>query len=129
MPEHRRRLDENGNTQHERANDNDNWARLDQWANRFKITWFFWIITLSLAGWIGSRVIQPLNQVAVIATRQQTVIARLDRGDSTRYEIQAILRILVRITCLNLNAKDRAQLALDCREIPLLPFPTLSPQR
>ena len=129
MPEHRRRSDGDGNTPHERASDNDNWARLDVWASRFKVTWFFWIITLSIAGFIGSRVIQPLNQVPKLASEQQVIVSRLERADSARYEIQVILRILVRITCLNLNAKDRAQLALDCREIPLLPFPTLSPQR
>ena len=124
MMEHRRRTDENGTSMHERATDNDNWARLDQWASRFKVTWFFWVITLSIAGWIGSRVIQPLNEVPKLAANQQVLFSRLERADSARYEIQVILRILVRITCLNLNAKDRAQLALDCREIPLLPFPS-----
>ncbi len=119
MVEHRRRADANGNSVHERATDSDAWARLDAWATRYKIAWAFWVVLLSVGGWIGSKVIRPLDQVPVIAARQTAILDRLDKGDSDRSDMQDILGILVRIQCLALDPIDRVKVGIDCGSIPL----------
>lgn len=115
---HRRRVDENGDTLHERRTDTDAWARLDAWATRYKIAWGFWLILVGVGSWVGSRVVRPLDQVPVIAAGHREIMSRLDSGDQDRAVLQNILLVLVRVQCLQMGRIDRAKLNLDCRDIP-----------
>ncbi len=118
MPSHRRQ-DENGEAFHERVTDNDGWARLDAWAARYKLAWGFWLVLLGIGGWIGSRVVQPLEAIPVLVEQKDSVVGRLTKLETNQEGMQDILRILSRIACLQLDRADRAKLDLDCRDIPL----------
>ena len=118
MPEHKR-VDEEGHTAHERYTDHDAWARLDKWASRYKIAWGFWLILLGVGSWVGSRVVQPLQVIPVVLAQQTAIVQRLDKGDVDRDDMRAILKVLIRMQCLQLDPIDRAKLAIDCRDIPL----------
>ncbi len=118
MPEHRRRQDQDGII-HERETDNDAWARLDLWATRYKIAWGFWLLLVALGGFIGGRIVRPLNAIPAVVAGQAAIAARLGKVETSQTETTAILGILVRMQCLQLNLIDRAKINLNCRDIPL----------
>jgi hypothetical protein len=116
MAEHRRRTDENGIMVHERAEDRDAWARLAHTVERYKV---LWIVGMVVAGWIGSRIIQPLSAVSVLSAQQVQIITRLDKADMDRRDLADVLKVVVRIQCFQLGANDRAKYNINCADIPL----------
>jgi hypothetical protein len=121
MTDARQRQDGNGNDIRQRREDRDPWMRLSHALERYKI---LWIVALGVSAWLGSRIIQPLNQVTVLTAQAERVLNRLDKADEDRTKMDNVVAILVRMQCLQLDDRDRAKINLDCRDIPL---PTLRP--
>lgn len=126
MPtEHRRRLDENGNSAHERASDIDIWARLSTWGDRYKAVWVFWLLAGGVVTYITKNYLGPLAEVSVVQGQVMDIRASIDTlkrgqeaGTQERRDLANILKIVVRIECLNLPHSDRAKYGIDCSTIP-----------
>jgi hypothetical protein len=131
MTDHRRRLDQNGDTAHERSTDSDYIARLGQTIERYKI---FWLVIMAILGWWGRTVMEPLRTAALTTAEvrlinqkiDSVIVPRLDIADRDRAQMVRIqetqtvqLGTLSRLTCLHTSLIDRAKIDLNCRDIPL----------
>ena len=117
--EHRRRTDENGSELHERATDNDAWARLGVFVDHYKIGWAFWIIVVGGFGWVSRNYLQPIASVPVLQAQNAVIITRLDEADRDRKDITRVLSIFGRILCAQTPAVDRYKYDIDCSKLPV----------
>jgi hypothetical protein len=106
--------------QRRRSDDSNPLSRLAFAIERYRLLWFAGI---TVSGWLGARLIEPLNEVAVLAQQHVTINARLIKDDSDRVVMKDVLSILVRLQCLQLDYTDRAKLNLDCKDIPVSTLP------
>jgi len=103
---------------HERAGDNDAWARFGEIVEHYKLAWAFWIIVATAAGWISHSIVQPLKDIPHIKAQQDTLSMQMRTADADREDIKNVLKIAVKMLCAQTSAGDRFKYGIDCAAIP-----------
>lgn len=106
-----------------RIEDANPWAKAAVFAERYKI---LWIAGIAVAMWIGTRIIQPLNQITQVANAQATNAAQIDTvksqlsvHDGVHKDLAAAITMLTRISCAkNLTPDEQYAFGVDCAKLP-----------
>ena len=115
MSHRQQRLTPEGELAHERATDNDSWARLTSTLERYKV---FWLLAFAFGGWLRTRLTQPLSVVPVLQAQNAVILHRLDAADSSRAEMGQVLKVFGKFICAQMTAGDRYRYDIDCKELP-----------
>lgn len=104
MPEHRRKNDDaQESSVHARAEEEPT-KKFLRTLTQYRI---LWLVGMGMAAWIGSRIVQPLNQIPIDTADIQELKKRADAKDSTDREWREVVKIVVRVQCNTLSDADK----------------------